>query len=218
MSHRRQKERQPLSDYSSDSYSDPPPKKEKKKPQPLPTENAAPALVDKPKRVKLSQSRRLEIITNKRNGIEDPEYSAVQNPDTGAWRVSKRKQFLSPTAKVESTSPPGQDIHLTWMNMQASVNESLGNELERLSHKYEKLSHKYQDTKEKKKPKPESKVLDLSDPEPPEEPPQPPPQQPPQRQPPQPPQRQQQPPPQPQFVKRASVPRYRGKRFDVRDF
>jgi hypothetical protein len=162
----RRSRREPLSDYSSDSDYEPPPKKENKK-QPkekVPTENerssgtqsnAPEPVVSKPKRVKLSQSRRLEIIANKRNGIDDPEYSAIQNPATGSWRVCKRKEFLSPTSKIEASSPPNQDIHLTWMNMQASVNESIGNELERLSKKYDKISAKYQEKKEKKQPKEE---------------------------------------------------------------
>jgi hypothetical protein len=140
---------------SSSSDSEPPPPKKgkisipKDDPPPPPPE----PIVSKPKRVKLSSSRRLEIINNKRNGIEDPEYSAVQNPDTGAWRVSKRKTLVSPSAKVEATAgPPNHDILVTWMNMQQNENQGLKEEIRRLGKKYEKIATKYE---EKKKPKPE---------------------------------------------------------------
>jgi hypothetical protein len=147
--------------YYSSSDSEPPPKKEKKK-EPKSQKGSIrikdetpvpPPVVSTPKRVKLSQSKRLEVIANKRNGIEDPEYSAVQNPTTGSWRVSKRKTLLAPTTKVEATSaPPGHDILVTWMNMQQNQNEELKDELKRLGRKYEKIASKYEEKKTKTVP------------------------------------------------------------------
>jgi hypothetical protein len=149
-------------DYS-DSDSEPPKEKERttrKGTISIPKDDPLPPMpepiVSQPKRVKLSQSRRLEIITNKRNGIEDPEYSAVQNPATGAWRVAKRKTMISPTAKVEATAgPPGHDMLVTWMNMQQNENQGLKEEIRKLGKKYEKIASKYEEKKKKPKPKPE---------------------------------------------------------------
>jgi hypothetical protein len=101
----------------------------------------------------------MEIVQKKQSGIDDPEYSCVQTAG-GGWRVAKRKFPLDQTPKIEKTSPPGSDVHLTWMNMQQSVNDSLKGELAQLRDKYDKLSGKYEEKKTKKgEKKMEKKVV-----------------------------------------------------------
>jgi hypothetical protein len=141
-------------EYYSSSEEAPPPKKEKKHKEPkekhgkihVATEEQQPP---KPGGARLSQARRLQIIADQQNGVEDPEYLAVQNPNTKTWRVTKRKTLKSPSVKVEATAPspaapPGHDILVTWMNMQQSENEGLKSEMRKLGKKYEKLATKYE--------------------------------------------------------------------------
>jgi hypothetical protein len=141
---------QPEEEYEYYSEEEqPPPKPEKKKHKPPKPEQGrihVPA-PEKPPPSRLSQTRRLQIIADKRQGLEDPEYEAVQNPRTGTWRVTKRKTLYSPAAKVEANSPPApqHDILVTWMNMQQSENEGLKAEMRKLGKKYEKLATKYEE-------------------------------------------------------------------------
>jgi hypothetical protein len=122
-----------------------PKKAPKKKPEKAPQEKKPKAPV-----TRIPTARRMEIIQKKQRGIDDPEYSCVQNAN-GSWRVSRRKFPLDQTPKIEQTSPPSSDVHVTWMNMQQSVNDSLKGELAQLREKYEKISSKYEEGKKDKK-------------------------------------------------------------------
>jgi hypothetical protein len=140
-------------DYYSDSEDDRPKKKKvEKKVEKNP--------VEKKKVVnRIPPARRMEIIQKKQSGIDDPEFSCVQTAG-GGWRVAKRKFPLDQTPKIEKSSPPGGDVHVTWMNMQQSVNDSLKGELAQLREKYDKLSGKYEEKKTKKgEKKMEKKVV-----------------------------------------------------------
>jgi hypothetical protein len=124
--------------------------KEKEKTTPLPPPAEQPKPTVKKAVVRLSTARRTEIIQNKQRGVDDPEYSCVQTA-AGGWRVSKRKFPLDQTPKIETVAgPAGHDVHVTWMNMQQTVNDSLKSELSLLREKYEKLSGKYEEGKSKK--------------------------------------------------------------------
>jgi hypothetical protein len=120
---------------------------------------------EKPKRQRLSNMRREQIIARFKQGAEDPEYEVSES--NGTFRVSKRKSFYSPSAKIDS----GQgDIHLKWMNLQTQMNEALTHDLHKLRKKYEKLSEQYE---QKYEPPPQLPQ------QPPSQPPQQPPSQPP---------------------------------------
>jgi hypothetical protein len=129
-------------------------------------------------------SRRNEIIQNKMRGIDDPEFSAVQNLSTQTWTVRKRKFPLDQSPKYREdpilvtqpahpapapapAPPPKDDLHLSWINMQSQVNDSLKKELGHLAKKYDKLSSKYEEKKTAKKP-PKELEEDLEEDEPPE--------------------------------------------------
>jgi hypothetical protein len=142
-------------DYSSSS--DEKPKKKKKKEKPAPPKKPAkppkppkPVPADTPpplppqKQTRLTQARRNQIIQHFEVGREDPEYS-VTKLSNGSYRVSKRKEFFTPTAAVETVTPKGSDIHLTWMNMQNEVNEGLQRQLKKLKTNYSKLAEKYEE-------------------------------------------------------------------------
>jgi hypothetical protein len=145
--HRR---REYSSSEESDSSSEEVPKKKRR-----------PAVV----RIRLAPSRRTEVIQKKIQGIEDPEYSCSHNVATNTYTVRKRKfpldqspKLQEPIPKPEPTpvpepvkEPPKPDLNMTWINMQATVNDSLKKELVSLSQKYDKLSSKYE-TKKKEKP------------------------------------------------------------------
>jgi hypothetical protein len=55
----------------------------------------------------LTKARREQIISDSLIGKEDPEYE-VKQTKTGTYRVSKRKSFYTPSAKVDN--PPNDDI------------------------------------------------------------------------------------------------------------
>jgi hypothetical protein len=158
------------------------PKKEKipQPPQPPPANSPPP-------KQRLTAGRRNQIIQMFQIGKEDPEYSVTKLAN-GSFRVSKRKEFYTPSASVESTSPKDSNIPLTWMNMQNEVNEGLNKQLKKLKLNYAKLSEKYEE-RNTQPPQPTPTP-------PPQQPPQPPPKEEPKPTPTPPPQP---PPPQPQI-------------------
>jgi hypothetical protein len=99
---------------------------------------------------RLNKARRDYIIENFNLGKEDPEYNVLKLPN-GNYRVSKRKSYFNPTAKVESGNG---DIPMTWMNLQTQVNESLTHDMKKLRKKYEKLADKYESRPTEEPPKP----------------------------------------------------------------
>jgi hypothetical protein len=70
--------------------------------QPIPSEPLPP-----PPTGKLTKLRREQIISEFLVGKEDPEYE-VKQTKTGGYRVSKRKSFYTPSAKLDN--PPNDDI------------------------------------------------------------------------------------------------------------
>jgi hypothetical protein len=104
---------------------------EKKKPDPIPE--------PKPKAPRLTKARREQIIESFNQGREDGEYSVTKLPN-GSFRVSKRKEFFSPTTKIDSGNG---EVQMKWMNLQTQMNESLTNDIHKLRKKYDKLATKY---------------------------------------------------------------------------
>jgi hypothetical protein len=104
-------------------------------------------------------------------GIEDPEFNCVQNAHTKSWVVRRRKFPIDqtprvnkqsgtlPPAPVETPSQPQvqvpvhppNDIAVSWLNQQATVNDSLKRDLEQLSQNYARLADKYEEKKKKVK-------------------------------------------------------------------
>jgi hypothetical protein len=166
--------RKPISSSSSSSSSSsdseeeylPPPKPKAK------TVSEALKKVEPPvprTQAKLAAARRLEIITNKEKGIEDPEYSCTKSA-AGRWIVRKRKFPIDQSPHLDVTAgqrplptpaPPPQgpeppkakkaDFQLSWINMQSQVNDSLKRDLEVLSERYDKLAQKEEKRKREKK-------------------------------------------------------------------
>jgi hypothetical protein len=150
-----------LSSSSSDSSSDDEPRR-KPRSKGKKTVNA-----------RIPSSRRLDIIAKKMSGIEDPEFNCIQNVRTKSWVVRRRKFPLDQTPRVtkqSGTLPPAQveapvqpqtqvpvhppnDIAVSWLNQQASVNDSFKRDLEQLAQNYARLADKYEE--KKKKPKKE---------------------------------------------------------------
>jgi hypothetical protein len=157
------------SDDSSDSSEDisPPPKKKK-----APAEKKPPA--EKAPQIRLATGKRLEIISMKERGIEDPEYSCSKTT-TGKWIVKRRKMPLDQSPHLDTTAgtmkipdlqrvptkeipkeeipqekPKKDDLQLSWINMQATVNDSLKRDLVSLSEKYERLAQKEERRKKEK--------------------------------------------------------------------
>jgi hypothetical protein len=147
-------------DYSSDDepkpkQQQPKEKKPKKQPKPPPEPKpvrrnermlkAIPPAPPPQPNARLTKVRRQQIIDNFELGKEDPEYSVVKKAD-GGFRVSKRKSFFTPTANIDTSSPkkPPADVHMTWMNLQTQMNESLTHDVRKLRKKYEKLADKYE--------------------------------------------------------------------------
>lgn len=163
---------------SSDS-SPPPPKKRYVRTVPPPKAEAPPK--EKKPRTRLPTGRRLEIIQNKERGIEDPEYSCSKSAN-GRYIVKKRAFPLDQSPHLDTTAgtmaipdlqrvqttlapvkepvkeiipeKPAKDLQLSWINMQATVNDSLKRDLEALSAKYERLAEKEEKRKKEKKAKP----------------------------------------------------------------
>jgi hypothetical protein len=135
-----------------------------------------------PKKVyqRLGNDKRLEIISLKERGIEDPEYQATRSA-AGRWTVKKRKFPLDQSPRIDNTmqapatrvtpvfsqpapapsvpepvAPPPQpapkkdNLDLNWINTQAMVNDSLKKDLELLSDKYDKLAQKEEKRKKAK--------------------------------------------------------------------
>jgi hypothetical protein len=111
---------------------------------------------------RLAAEKRLAVIALKEKGIEDPEYRATRSA-AGRWTVKKRKFPIDQSPDLDRTagSPPlrmpepapspiapepapqkKDSLDLNWINMQATVNDSLKRDLESLSEKYEKLAQK----------------------------------------------------------------------------
>jgi hypothetical protein len=124
-------------------------------------------------RARIAASQRLEIIAKKMQGIEDPQFKCIQNTRTKSWVVRKRKFPLDQTPKVdahsgkvpnsplvpvvpETPSHSSNEVPVSWLNMQATVNDSLQKTIEKLSANYDKLSEKY--VEGKKRPKKETKT------------------------------------------------------------
>jgi hypothetical protein len=118
---------------------------------------------------KLAAAKRLEIITNKEKGMEDPDYACTKSA-TGRWNVRKRKfpidqsphldvtagqrPLPTPAPKAVEDGPPRAkkaDFQLSWINMQEQVNDSLKRDLELLSERYDKLAQKEEKRKKEKK-------------------------------------------------------------------
>jgi hypothetical protein len=165
MSHRRKKREYSDSDeavgktmdYSSSSED----RKPKHKPQKVKVveriiEKPAPPPQEKPKRQRLSAARRSDIIAKFQQGYQDPEYEVSFNESNKSYKVVKRKAFTSPTANVNAVAPPQHDIHLTYMNMQQEINQSLRKEIKKLRKDFETIAPKYEEKKQAKtKPPPE---------------------------------------------------------------
>jgi hypothetical protein len=126
---------------------------------------------------RLAAEKRLEIISLKERGIEDPEYQATRSA-AGRWTVKKRKfpidqsphldttagtmqvpptpvrpVFNQPVAPVAQPVPEPvkkDNLDLNWINTQAMVNDSLKRDLEVLSEKYDKLAQKEEKRKRAK--------------------------------------------------------------------
>ena len=105
---------------------------------------------------RLPALRREQIIQEFIGGKEDPEYE-VKKLSNGQYRVTKRREFYTPSAKVEKVTrappPPKkeepkednkEDLQLTWVNMLNERDESLKNELSKLHKKYRKLAKRYE--------------------------------------------------------------------------
>jgi hypothetical protein len=120
---------------------------------------------EKPKkpRNRIPQGRRMEVIQRAIEGKQDPEYSASKKGTS--WVVRRRELPLDQTArleapiappkkpveKVEEEPPKKQDeLHLSYVNQQASINSKLSKDLEALSEKYDYLAEKYERHKRKK--------------------------------------------------------------------
>jgi hypothetical protein len=130
-------------------------------------------------RVRIPANRRLEVIQNKTNGIEDPEYEATRRGTS--WVVTRRKMPLDQTAKMQSPilpkkkperpppPPPPEpvkkkeeNLHLSWANEQASITNSLKKDLTSLSEKYDELAQKYEKHKAKKQKKEDMKNIEAT--------------------------------------------------------
>jgi hypothetical protein len=133
-----------------------PRKEEKQKPEKLQPEPVKQEIVqpvqpppqEKPKPQKLTKVRRAELIAKFKQGIQDPEYEVMQK-ENNTFRVAKRKTFYTPSASVEAVSTGGKtnEIPITWMNMQETMNQSLLKEVKHLRKKFEKISDKYEEKK-----------------------------------------------------------------------
>jgi hypothetical protein len=128
--------------------------------------------------VRIPEDKRQEIIALKERGIDDPEYQATRSAK-GRWTVKKRKIPIdqSPHLNTDAGTPPmpvqvrpifgvardsepvptkdpeepkKDNLELSWINMQATVNDSLKRDLELLSEKYEKLAQKEEKRKKAK--------------------------------------------------------------------
>jgi hypothetical protein len=147
---------------------------------------------DPPKKTyqRLATDKRLAVIALKERGIEDPEYRATKSA-AGRWTVKKRKVPIDqspdldrtaghptlPPVKAPAPEPaPEPEVHkkdsldLNWINMQATVNDSLKRDLETLSEKYEKLAQKEEKRKRLKAkmtpPPPQSRPMTPQNPPP----------------------------------------------------
>jgi outer membrane murein-binding lipoprotein Lpp len=123
-------------------------------------------------RVRLPISRRSEIIDKRKRGIDDHEYSCVQNPKTKTWIVRKRNFPLDQTIRHETPIPltkepvkeveapkevpKKDDLELSYANSQAG-SDKLTKQLDELSAKFDRLSEKYEAKKKAK-----SKVAKLA--------------------------------------------------------
>jgi hypothetical protein len=122
---------------------------------------------EKPKRNRIPQSKRVEVIQKAIEGKLDPEYSAKKNGKS--WIVRRRDFPLDQTPKLDDAipstvnhAPPkptpdeeppkrrDDDLHLSYVNQQASINSKLSKDLESLSQKYDQLAEKYERHKRKK--------------------------------------------------------------------
>jgi hypothetical protein len=142
---------------------------------------------------RLASDKRKEIISLKERGIEDPEYQATRsaagrwtvkkrkipidqsphlNTDAGTPPFPPRAQAPAPVSVPasggshgpEPAPPPKKDnLDLNWINMQATVNDSLKRDLELLSERYEKLAQK-----EEKRNKAKEKIVAKPAPPPPQ--------------------------------------------------
>jgi hypothetical protein len=122
-------------------------------------------------RIRLPTGKRLEIISAKERGIEDPEYQASKSA-TGKWIVKKRKFPIDQSPRLDTTAgtpalkieeknvqevveivpeKKKDDLQLSWINMQATVNDSLKRDLKALSEKYERLAQKEEKRKKETK-------------------------------------------------------------------
>jgi hypothetical protein len=165
MSSRKAQRYDDSSDSSDSSSDEPPPKRrvrkvvEPKKSDPKEPKTSAP-------RVRLPQAKRMQVIQDKEKGIEDPEYSCSKS-STGRWTVKRRKMPIDQSPHLDTTAgtpqlplkvavklpeeapkevpqekPKKEDLQISWINMQATVNDSLKRDLQTLSAKYERLAQK----------------------------------------------------------------------------
>jgi uncharacterized protein YdcH (DUF465 family) len=145
-------------ELSSDSYysDEPKPPKKKQKKQPPPST-----------RSRIPSSRRLEVISKKIQGVEDPEFSCVQNASKKSWVVRRRKFPLDQTPKIEAQSgtvPPPQPVqqpepphqapqqtnsNVSWLNQQPAGNDDLRRDLKMLADKFDRMADKYEEQKKK---------------------------------------------------------------------
>jgi hypothetical protein len=115
-----------------------------------PVEKPPPPPQEKPKRQRLSAARRSDIIAKFQQGYQDPEYEVTFNEANKSYKVAKRKVFTSPTANINTVAPPQHDIHLTYMNMQQEMNQSLRKEIKKLRKDFETIAPKYEEKKKAK--------------------------------------------------------------------
>jgi hypothetical protein len=174
MSSRKAQRYDDSSSSSSSSDSEPPPKKRKAR---EPVEKAVKA----PARSRLPQAKRMQVIELFQKGHQDPEYSCNKSA-TGRYIVKRRKMPIDQSPHLDVTAgqspmkipelqraqtapivepveekPKKEDLQLSWINMQATVNDSLKRDLESLSEKYERLAQK-EERRKKEKAKAKAKV------------------------------------------------------------
>jgi hypothetical protein len=142
-------------------------------PPPASGGSQGPEVKSTPKKVyeRLASDKRAEIIKLKERGIEDPEYQATRSA-AGRWTVKRRKIPIDQSPHLDTdagtrplppkaTKPPEPEpapepapkkdnLELSWINMQATVNDSLKRDLEALSERYEKLAQKEEKRKKAK--------------------------------------------------------------------
>jgi hypothetical protein len=128
----------------------------------------------------------MEVIAQKVKGIDDPEFSCVQNAKSKSWIVRRRKFPLDQTPRLEAQSgtptPPSHlvptseqprqapqqtDSNVAYLNQQPAANDDLRNYLKMLGDKFDHMADKYEEGHKKaKKQKPKEKKRE---PEPPPE-------------------------------------------------